>query len=147
MDLIFVNKTPVELEEDFLTAWVESVIFELGNRKVNIPEDVEELILVFVNPEEMTSLNSEFRDKNKVTDVLSFAPVEESSLGELIFCVEQIEIQAKDHDLSYKQELAYMCLHGILHLLGFEHEQGGEEEKIMFGLQDSIFEKLSEEYF
>ena len=108
---------------------------------------MEELVLVFVDEQGIRDLNLEFRNKDKPTDVLSFAPVEESCLGELIFCSQVITENAKDHKLSFEAELGYMCLHGILHLLGYEHETNEEEAKEMFRIQDSVFEKLSAQYF
>jgi probable rRNA maturation factor len=147
MELIFVNKTEKEVPETFLTDWVQEVEALLLKNNVEIPKPAEELILVFVDEAGMHDLNKEFRSKDRPTDVLSFAPVEESCLGELVFCREVIEVNAKDHGLSYEAELAYMCLHGILHLLGYDHEESEEEAKIMFSLQDSIFEELSPEFF
>lgn len=95
----------------------------------------------------MRSLNSSFRGKKKVTDILSFSGFESNDLGELVLCGEVIERQAKDHFLSNNQELGYLLIHGVLHLLGYEHEQGGAKAKKMFKLQDQIYDKLNEAFF
>ena len=116
-------------------SFYESKITKLNSNK--------ELVLVFVTAKEMKKINHQFRGKNKVTDVLSFSPSEKSSFGELIFCSQQIQLQAKLNSWSYQKELSYMLLHGILHLLGYEHEGDEKKAKKMFRLQDSIFEEFS----
>ncbi|MFK8138677.1 MAG: rRNA maturation RNase YbeY [Bdellovibrionales bacterium] len=148
MNSIIINKAKLEdLPETFLTEWVDSIALELKDRGIDFPESAEEMVLAFVDLESMKDLNHRFRSKNRPTDVLSFASMEETSLGELVFCIEVISENAKDHGLSFNEELGYMCLHGILHLLGFEHESSEEEAKEMFDLQDEIFRKLSKEFF
>jgi len=86
--------------------------------KKNLQKD---LIIVFVTSAKMKKLNSQFRGKNKHTDILSFEPIEESSLGELALCLPVLKKQAKDHELSLTHEIGYMLNHGILHPLGYEH--------------------------
>jgi len=70
--------------------------------------------------------------------------MDSNSIGELVFCTEVLERQAKKqkHTLSY--EFVYMFIHGLLHLLNYDHEISEKEEKIMFSLQDSIFTQLTE---
>lgn len=102
----------------------------------------KELILVFLNDREALELNHEFRSKNYATDVLSFAPIEEESLGELIFCASVLKRQAQEHNLSFQLEIAYLYIHGVLHLLGFEHEKSKKEAELMFAIQDQLFEDL-----
>ena len=63
-------------------------------------------------------------------------------LGELVLCGEVVRSQAEDHQLSLQEELGYLLIHGLLHLLGYEHEKGGKKAKIMFELQDRLFEAL-----
>lgn len=96
----------------------------------------EELSVVFVSAKEIRRLNREFRGKDKPTDVLSFESIEESSLGELVIAVDVIRAQAREHSLSLQDELGYMLLHGILHLLGYDHG------RVMFGIQDQVFDRL-----
>lgn len=59
-----------------------------------------------------------------------------------MLCPQVVERQAKEHDLSFRDELCYLVLHGVLHLLGFEHEQGGARAKKMYELQDEIFKAI-----
>ena len=99
----------------------------------------KKLVIAFVSLAEIRRLNKKFLKKNKVTDILSFSSIEDSALGELVLCPEKIKTQAKDHKLSFEKEMAYLLLHGLLHLLGFHHEKGGAEAKKMYKIQDDIF--------
>ncbi len=106
----------------------------------------KELILVFLDTRDAKKLNSQFRGKDYATDVLSFDPIDPQSLGELVICPQVLKKQAKEHELSYNLELGYMVLHGVLHLLGFEHEDNEEDAAVMFKLQDEIFDAISNRY-
>ena len=99
----------------------------------------KELTLVFVSKAAIKSLNQQFRGKDKPTDVLSFDPLEPSSLGELTFSAEVLGKQAEEHDLSFRDELVYMLYHGVLHLCGYDHEESEKEAKQMFAIQDKAF--------
>lgn len=102
----------------------------------------KELSLVFVKPAQMKKINFQFRRKQYVTDVLSFEGPSGQELGELVFCWAKIESQASEHGLSPEQELTYLMLHGVLHLLGYDHEGSRHEARIMLDLQDRIFAQL-----
>lgn len=99
------------------------------------------LHLVFLDPGPAKKLNFQFRQKNYATDVLSFEPLEPESLGELVMCPAVLKKQAREHGLSFQWELTYMLLHGILHLLGYDHEKSAAEAQRMFEIQDRLFEK------
>lgn len=101
-----------------------------------------ELSVMFVASDEIRRLNREFRGKDKPTDILSFDPVEDGSLGELVIALDVIRAQADDHGLSLKDELGYMLLHGMLHLLGYDHEVSASGARRMFAIQDRAFERL-----
>ena len=105
------------------------------------------LAVAFVSSSEIKKLNRKFLKKNKATDILSFSPVEETSLGELVLCVEKIKPQAKEHGLSFKEEMSYLLLHGLLHLLGYHHEKGGDPARKMYQIQDEIFNQWQKEFY
>jgi probable rRNA maturation factor len=98
------------------------------------------LTLVFVTPDAIGKLNADFRGKNRPTDVLSFAPNEPGSLGELIVTMPLIRAQAKENAHSTRAELTYILLHGTLHLLGLDHGRK------MFSVQDDVFEVLRDKW-
>lgn len=94
----------------------------IGENKVS-----KTLSLAFVGKEEIKKLNKKFRNKNKPTDVLSFNLSLEDELkdylGEIVICPEIVE--------EKKEDLKFVFIHGILHLLGYDHERSVRDEKIM----------------
>lgn len=89
--------------------------------------------IVFVDNGEIHRINKEYRQKDRPTDVITFAifadsPEEEKyifdgevSLGEIIVSLDKIEEQSKENNVSFEDELYFLVSHGILHLLGFDH--------------------------
>jgi len=85
--------------------------------------------IVFVSDRTIRELNIRFRGQNYATDVLSFpsepAPFEvenQSLLGEVVISVQRAAAQAKEHGLSFSNEVEQLILHGLLHLCGYDHE-------------------------
>lgn len=143
MILQIVNESRYKVPRKFLEKWVADCAKELLKLRVLTSKDCKRNItLVFLNKNEASKINFEFRGKKYATDVLSFSSMEPSSLGELLVCPEVLKKQAIEHDLSYQLELGYMVLHGVLHLKGYDHEKSKKEEKRMFDIQDSVFDKL-----
>ena len=101
-----------------------------------------ELVIAFLPEAEARALNKRYRRKDHATDVLSFEG-QGTSLGELVICPQVISRQAREHGHLVRDELAYMALHGFLHLLGYDHERGAAGAKRMFGLQDEIWAALT----
>lgn len=105
--------------------------------------------IVFVSEEEIQVLNRDYRNKDCVTDVISFAfedngnvlPEGLRMLGDIYICIPRMKEQALQYGHSEKRELSFLVVHGLLHLLGYDHMKD-EEEKIMFGLQEEILTKL-----
>ncbi len=141
MQVNIVKLSQWRIPRRFLVSWLESLQKELKKRAV-IDLKNKEITLVFVDKNHIKKLNLDFRSKPKVTDILSFSGMTEEDLGELVICGEQVNEQSFDHGLSKKEELGYMVIHGVLHLLGYDHEKGGQQEKEMFELQDSLFDVL-----
>lgn len=143
MDIVIVNESSFSVPRKFIHHWMPNVMAELKKRRVwKNTQGAQEITLVFLDKKAAKKINLEFRGKNYATDVLSFESVEPGSLGELIMCPEVLKQQAKEHKLSYQQELGYMLLHGVLHLFGYDHETSPEDERKMFSIQDAVFEKL-----
>ena len=93
-----------------------------------------ELALAFVDDPEIRELNRKFRRRDKPTDVLSFPLNEKASdgrfyLGDIIIAVPTASAQATELSHGLERELEYLAIHGFLHLLGYEHGQGHEEEE------------------
>jgi probable rRNA maturation factor len=129
------NQSGRAVPRDFLEDWCHRMSRELKLRK-------KDLVIAFLNEKEMRALNKKFRGKNYATDVLSFESDDPAVYGELVICPQVISRQAKEHGLLVREELGYMVLHGVLHLLGYDHERSEREAKKMFALQDKVFEHL-----
>jgi probable rRNA maturation factor len=103
----------------------------------------EQVTLVFLQSKEMKKINFHYRGKNKATDVLSFSGESRfGELGELLFCVPVLRRQAKEQKHSFEVELVYLWIHGLLHLLGYDHELSKKEENLMFRIQDEVFDRV-----
>jgi probable rRNA maturation factor len=98
----------------------------LSKRKVNLPAFTE-MTVVFLNDSQMRHYNRMYRRKDSTTDVLSFPVnddlVDESHyLGDVLISLERANQQAVEAHRSLEQELRILLLHGVLHLLGYDHE-------------------------
>jgi probable rRNA maturation factor len=101
-----------------------------------------EVELSFVTDEQIRQLNRQYRHKDKVTDVLSFPepnPELSKLLGQVLISYPQAVRQAEDADIEL--ELADLLVHGLLHLLGYDHELASEAD-VMFRLQDKIVAEI-----
>jgi probable rRNA maturation factor len=97
-----------------------------------------ELSVVFVGQKEIQRLNKKYRKKNRPTDVLSF---DYKDSGEIVICPQIIKENAKKFGESFNQELARIFIHGLLHILGYDHEKMEKEAEIMEKKQENYFKK------
>lgn len=141
MKLLIINETKVRIPKTYWDQKLEKAC-RLLMKKGYSQLKGKELTLVFLNPIAAKKINQQFRQKSYATDVLSFTSADPKVLGELILCPQVLKKQAIEHELSFRDEGLYMLIHGILHLLGLDHEKSESEAKKMFSLQDSIFESL-----
>lgn len=146
MKITLVNQTLFKISELKLQKILDLITCEILRKKIRNKKLFKktEITCVFLSKKEMKILNNSFRKKNKPTDVLSFQPLDSNSMGELVFCLDVLTLQAKKQKHSLSFEFLYMLIHGILHLLGYDHELSKSEEKIMFSLQDIIFDVLTQ---
>ncbi|MFZ3231375.1 MAG: rRNA maturation RNase YbeY [Pseudobdellovibrio sp.] len=145
MKITVVNQTQDKLNAKRLDKALESIIVILLKKKLRSKQNLiakKEITFVFLSSQSMREINLQFRKKNKPTDVLSFLSEDPESLGELLFCLPVLKKQAKLQKHSLDRELLYMMIHGVLHLLGYDHEVSKKEHKIMFQIQDSCFEHV-----
>lgn len=148
MKVIQVNQTAVRQatkDAKFISLSVQKIVRYLSGKKIrnrSLLNEKKELTVVFLTPLQMKKINFQYRKKNKPTDILSFSAVDPGSLGELLLCSAVLKKQAKEHGHSVNAETFYMLIHGILHLLGYDHEASAEEEKLMFRIQDDCFKAL-----
>lgn len=105
----------------------------------------------FIDNEEIHKINKEYRKIDRPTDVISFAFLDNEDrakeyasgmpviLGDIYISLDKADEQAKEYGHSMKRELCFLFVHGLLHLLGYDH-MTKEDEEIMFPLQDKILE-------
>jgi len=106
-----------------------------------------ELSVALIGNSEIRELNAKFRDKDYATDVLSFGAGEElpaavKLLGDVVISVEKAQEQAKERGRSLNQEMTTLLIHGIVHLLGYDHERSVKEARIMGRLEKKIYGAL-----
>ncbi len=96
---------------------------------------------------EMQQYNSRYRGKDRPTDVLSFEASADMKrddpdyLGDLLICVEYAATEAKRRGIPLEEELARLVIHGVLHLVGYDHATVREEAE-MFGLQERCLDRV-----
>jgi probable rRNA maturation factor len=124
--------------EDDFRQWVEAVL----------PQDHNpvELVIRLVDEAESRQLNHDFRGQDRSTNVLSFpfeAPAEVGLplLGDLVICVQVVAREAAEQSKNPRAHWAHMVVHGVLHLLGYDHQNDSEAEK-MEGLERDILHSL-----
>jgi probable rRNA maturation factor len=94
-----------------------------------------EVSVVFVSPAKIRQLNKKYRRIDCLTDVLSFSgdgalPANGWSLGELVVCVKQVKTNAKELKTTFAKELAWVIIHGILHLFDYDHVRSSDAARI-----------------
>lgn len=146
MNIEINNESGVEVDEAAIISVAQYSLTELN------VDPVAELSIILVDIEAMSSLHEEWMDEPGPTDVLSFPMDElrpgsfrgeereeepESILGDIVLCPEFATDQAAKAGHSLDAELALLTVHGVLHLLGYDHAEP-DEEKEMFGLQQEL---------
>jgi probable rRNA maturation factor len=128
---------------DSIAIWVSSAIQAAGSA-----DDAEVSVRV-VSADEMQHLNSEFREQEKPTNVLSFPagkieglPADvELPLGDIVVCAAVVRSEAEEQDKAVADHWAHMMVHGTLHLLGYDHEENCDAA-VMEGLEIQILSDL-----
>lgn len=101
--------------------------------------------IIIVNDKEIHEINKIYRNKDSVTDVISFALEDDESfiqtdfrvLGDIYVCLNKAKKQAEEYGHSFLREISFLTIHGLLHLLGYDH-MTKEEEEVMFNLEEMI---------
>lgn len=140
MKLLLLNQSRDRVSKAWLERWLKALARALP-AKAKAKVKAQELVVVFVNSGEMKRLNNLYRQKNYATDVLSFETEDTGCIGELVICLPVVRSQSKRTGLGEQGELGYMIVHGVLHLLGYDHGDAKSEAE-MFALQDRIYRQL-----
>jgi probable rRNA maturation factor len=144
MKIYFNGKTKFK---KLIKASCEAVLRE-ENVGARIARPQYEVSVLLTNSEETHALNLEFRGKDKTTDVLSF-PLNEINpengfimLGDIVINAELAQERALDYGHSEEREIAFLTIHSMLHLLGYEHENNEKGEKLMREKQTKILREM-----
>lgn len=126
-------------------------LLQFAAKKENINDEAE-ISINFVTNNEIQEINRDYRGKDTPTDVISFAMQESvegeleiidedmdipETLGDIIISIEKAKEQAEEYNHSYERELGFLAVHGLLHLLGYDH-MNEQDEKKMFARQEEI---------
>lgn len=115
--------------------------------------ETSEIGISFISNDEIKKLNKEFRNVDSVTDVLSF-PLGENGiydknpetgallLGDIVISLKKAEEQSKLYGHSLEREVAYLTVHSVLHLIGYDHVNGGIEQVRMREREETVLAKL-----
>jgi probable rRNA maturation factor len=114
-------------------------------------KDNSELSLVLCNNDYIHFYNKEYRNKDYPTDVLSFVDGERMGkityLGDIIISIDKVKSQSEEYGVSFEEEFSRLLVHGILHLLGYDHETSEEDEKVMMSIQDKLVDEVLRKFF
>ena len=141
-----------------ITSEIENIIKKCAEATLNYEHFGfnAEISVTICDEEEIRRLNSEYRNKNSVTDVLSFPMFEldeitdfkpefegeNAMLGDIVICAKRASEQAEEYGHTFIREIAFLTVHSMLHLLGYDHEHSDDEEQEMFKRQKEILNKM-----
>ena len=145
LDLDVAPQFESDVDRDLLTRVLCAALAEQG---VTGPVEVS---LVVTDDAEIRNLNRQYRHKDYVTDVLSFPQVEGPTefpqpagaprhLGDIVISYDRVRAQAQEYGHSERRELAYLAVHGLLHLLGFDHETEPERQRMRAAEETALAE-------
>ena len=129
------NLTANLVNESFLKKIAKTVL-----KRKKYPKKT--LSIALIGQRKIKDLNKRYRGKNLVTDVLAFPGDKEAGLGEIVICPEKVKKNAKRFKSVYKKELARVLIHGILHLLGYDHERSKIEAETMIKKEENYLSLL-----
>jgi probable rRNA maturation factor len=127
------NLTTVPIKENFLKKAAEKVLTKEKGKKL-------ELSVALVGQSRMKELNKKYRRKNRATDVLSFAY---DNSGEVVICLPEVKKNARIFNSKFEKELTKALIHGILHLMGYDHEKGEKQAKETNRKEDYYLNRLN----
>ena len=151
------DETVIDIEnnqgEIEITSTIENIIRDCINKTLDMERfRMKTMVSVsLVDNDIIRDVNLEYRDVDSDTDVLSFPMLEIHDidpdvgaviLGDIMISMEKAEVQAKEYGHSFERELGFLIVHGMLHLLGYDHMEQ-EERDIMRSREEAILEALS----
>ena len=143
MEIEIFNETNVNLNNEFKV--LKNVLIH-GLKKVGVEEAIFSVIIV--DNDYIHHLNKEYRHIDRETDVITFALEDDKTfnpdiriLGDIYISFDKVKSQSEEYGHSLLRELCFLAVHGMLHLLGYDHMKKNEEE-VMFKLQEEILDEM-----
>ena len=143
MEIGIFNETEVEIDKELETV---KKVLEHGLEKLHGGDVIFNIIIV--HNDYIHELNKKYRGIDRETDVITFAleddqtfNPEERILGDVYISVDKAKSQSEEYGHSFLRELSFLAVHGMLHLLGYDHMKK-EEEEVMFKLQEEILDEM-----
>lgn len=138
-EITIFNETDFQIQE--IPELEKLMEFAVLKEKINPVE----FNIIFVDNAKIHELNKQYRDVDKSTDVITFALEDHEDiefadgrvLGDIYISIDKAKEQAKEYGHSLKRELAFLCIHGFYHLLGYDH-MTKEDENVMFAKQEEV---------
>ena len=120
---------------------------QIGKVLISLDCNEHEISILFIGDQGIRDLNHQFRNIDRSTDVLSFPQILAGELeipgalvlGDVAISLETARCQSEEHGLSFEEELTLLLIHGILHLLGYDHEVSDQEEERMRSKTRELF--------
>ena len=141
-EIDLINETKEEIDLDDLRKVIDKAL-----ESENVSNAIMNVIII--DNERIHEINKEYRGIDRPTDVISFALEDDKTfvntdfrvLGDIYISIDKVHEQAKIYGHSERRELSFLTVHGVLHLLGFDHMEK-EDEIVMFKKQDEILDSL-----
>ena len=141
MEILITNECP-KINVD-----IGEIELQIGKILTTLDCNDHEISILFIGDQGIRDLNHQFRGIDRPTDVLSFPQISDDEpeppgapvLGDVAISLETARQQSEDHGLSLKEELTLLLIHGILHLLGYDHEISRQEEDRMRNKTRELF--------
>ncbi len=142
---------------------MEIEVFNLTDEKIDELDKLKEFLInvsndeklgnvifnvIIVDNNKIKEINRDYRNIDRETDVISFALEDDKSfnttefrmLGDIYISIDKVRSQSKEYGHSFKRELYFLAIHGLLHLLGYDH-MTKEEEEVMFSKQEEVLDR------
>lgn len=141
-DKINLESSSKILSKSFLSQYSRDCVKELSNLVKRIIPDIS---IIFVDEVKIKKMNLQYRSINESTDVLSFKSEEDGYLGDIVISIDVVKRYANEFNCLFEDELKRDILHGLMHLLGYDHKYSlneGKDHEEMFIIQERILNKL-----
>ena len=142
MNKAYCEKAHINIQNLTKTQINKELVKRISKKVLKQEKKQGDISIVFIGAKRMQDLNKRYRKEDRVTDVLCFSqnsilskffdlPKESFELGEIIVCLTKIKKNAQEFKSDFEKELKWVIIHGILHILGYNHEKSKKQAKRM----------------